>query len=68
MDVRVALPAVGSAVTVASFGSHPGRVTGHDPVVTIQGRRRRAEGWVSVTLDDGRPWDGDAALALPRGE
>lgn len=41
---------VGSFVTVYSFGVHAARVVEHDPVLTIQGRTLRHDGWVKVRL------------------
>jgi hypothetical protein len=54
--------AIGTPVIVYSFGTHYGRVTGKQPVVTIQGRTFTAETWlkVDVITPDGttQEWNG----------
>ncbi len=54
--------AVGTPVIVYSFGTHFGRVTGKQPVVTIQGRTFTADTWLKVAIvaPDGtvREWNG----------
>jgi hypothetical protein len=54
--------AIGTLVIVYSFGTHYGRVTGKQPVVTIQRRTFTAETWLKVAIaaPDGttREWNG----------
>jgi hypothetical protein len=53
---------IGDRVTVYSFGEHPGVVVGFDPLVTVQGRTSRADGWVKVRTDSGLEWNGERGL------
>jgi hypothetical protein len=54
--------AIGTPVIVYSFGTHYGRVTGKQPIVTIQDRTFTAETWLKVAIaaPDGttREWNG----------
>jgi hypothetical protein len=53
---------IGTPVIVYSFGTHYGRVTGKQPIITIQGRTFPAETWLTVAIaaPDGttREWNG----------
>jgi hypothetical protein len=54
--------AIGTPVTVYSFGIHHGRVAGKHPIVTIQNRTFTADDWLKVAIaaPDGttREWNG----------
>lgn len=50
---------IGAAVVVYSFGVHRGHVVEKNPTVTIQGRTFKADGWLKVQLEGGKPeWNG----------